>query len=125
MRIYKEFVFEAAHFMPGAPETSPYRRIHGHSYRVRVTLQGSPDETSGLIAPFEDIERVLKNVRGELDHKFLNDDVDGLDNPTMEYIAKWLWGRLHNELPGLAEIAIFRDTCREGCIYSGPNESGA
>jgi 6-pyruvoyltetrahydropterin/6-carboxytetrahydropterin synthase len=92
---------------------------------VRVTLKGSPDETSGLIAPFEDIERVLKNVHGELDHKFLNDDVGGLDNPTMEHIAKWLWGRLHNELPGLAEIAIFRDTCREGCIYSGPNESGA
>jgi 6-pyruvoyltetrahydropterin/6-carboxytetrahydropterin synthase len=124
MRIYKEFVFEAAHFMPGAPADSPYRRIHGHSYRVRVTLQGSPDETSGLIVPFHDIEAVLNGVRGELDHRFLNDDVEGLDNPTMERMAEWLWGRLHNELAGLAEIAIFRDTCREGCVYSGPSGSG-
>jgi 6-pyruvoyltetrahydropterin/6-carboxytetrahydropterin synthase len=124
MRIYKEFVFEAAHFMPGAPETSPYRRIHGHSYRVRVTLQGAPDDSSGQIAPFGGIERILKSVHGDLDHRFLNEDVEGLDNPTMEHIAKWLWVRLHNELPGLAEIGIYRDTCREGCEYTGPNASG-
>jgi len=81
MRIYKEFVFEAAHYMPGAPETSPYRRIHGHSYRVRVTLNGAPDQDTGQITPFEEIERVLAGVRGELDHKFLNDDVDGAWQP--------------------------------------------
>lgn len=122
MRIYKEFTFEGAHFLPSAPEGHPNRRIHGHSFRVRVTVDGEPDPATGFVAHFDDMKSALDDLRGTLDHNFLN-DIDGLDNPTLELLSKWIWDRLHNQVPGLSEIAIARDTCREGCIYTGPGRT--
>jgi 6-pyruvoyltetrahydropterin/6-carboxytetrahydropterin synthase len=119
MRIYKEFTFEAAHFLPSAPPGHPNSRVHGHSFRVRVTIDGEPDETTGLVMHLDDIEAALADVHEALDHRFLN-EVEGLLQPTLERITMWLWDRLHNRLPGLAEIEIARDSCREGCIYRGP-----
>jgi 6-pyruvoyltetrahydropterin/6-carboxytetrahydropterin synthase len=119
MRIYKEFTFEAAHFLPSAPQDHPNARVHGHSFRVRVTLDGDPDSETGLVMHLEDVETAIEDTREALDHRFLN-DVDGLEAPTLERIAVWLWDRLHNRLPGLAEIEVARDSCREGCIYRGP-----
>jgi 6-pyruvoyltetrahydropterin/6-carboxytetrahydropterin synthase len=71
--------------------------------------------------PFDDLETALADARDALDHRFLN-DVEGLSQPTLERIAIWLWDRLHNRLPGLAEILLARDSCREGCIYRGPRQ---
>ena len=122
MRIYKEFTFEGAHFLPSAPEGHPNARIHGHSFRVRVTVDGEPDAETGLLIHFDDLKRALDDLRGTLDHNFLN-NIEGLENPTLELISKWLWDRLHNRVPGLAEIAISRDTCLEGCIYTGPDRA--
>jgi 6-pyruvoyltetrahydropterin/6-carboxytetrahydropterin synthase len=119
MRIYKEFTFEAAHFLPSAPIGHPNARVHGHSFRVRVTLDGEPHAETGLVVHFDDVEAGFAGVREALDHRFLN-DIEGLEAPTLERIAMWLWDRLHNRLPGLAEIQVARDTCREGCIYRGP-----
>jgi 6-pyruvoyltetrahydropterin/6-carboxytetrahydropterin synthase len=119
MRIYKEFTFEAAHFLPSAPPGHPNSRVHGHSFRVRVTLDGEPDGTTGLVMHLDDVEAALSDVHEALDHRFLN-EVEGLSQPTLERITMWLWDRLHNRLPGLAEIEIARDSCREGCIYRGP-----
>lgn len=119
MRIYKEFTFEGAHFLPSAPEGHRNARIHGHSFRVRVSVDGEPDRETGLLVHFDDLEAALNDVRDALDHNFLN-NIDGLDNPTLELITRWMWDRLHNRVPGLAEIVISRDTCGEGCIYSGP-----
>ena len=120
MRIYKEFTFEAAHFLPAAPEGHPNARIHGHSFRVRITVVGEPDSETGLLIHFDDLKSALDDLRGTLDHNFLN-NIEGLENPTLELISKWLWDRLHNRVPGLAEIIISRDTCHEGCIYTGPS----
>ena len=119
MRIYKEFTFEAAHFLPSAPPGHPNARVHGHSFRVRVTLDGEPDDKTGLVMHLDDVEAALADVHEALDHRFLN-EVEGLSQPTLERITMWLWDRLHNRLPGLAEIEIARDSCREGCIYRGP-----
>jgi 6-pyruvoyltetrahydropterin/6-carboxytetrahydropterin synthase len=119
MRIYKEFTFEAAHFLPSAPPGHPNARVHGHSFRVRVTIDGEPDDKTGVIMHLDDVEAALTGVHEALDHRMLN-EVEGLSQPTLERIAMWLWDRLHNRLPGLAEIAIARDSCREGCIYRGP-----
>jgi 6-pyruvoyltetrahydropterin/6-carboxytetrahydropterin synthase len=119
MRIYKEFTFEAAHFLPSAPVGHPNSRVHGHSFRVRVILDGEPDETTGLVMHLDDVEAGLSDVHEALDHRFLN-EVEGLSQPTLERITMWLWDRLHNRLPGLAEIEVARDSCREGCIYRGP-----
>jgi len=119
MRIYKEFGFEAAHFLPSAPPGHPNARLHGHSFRVRVTVDGEPDEETGLVMNLDDVEAALGDVREALDHRFLN-EVEGLSQPTLERIVVWLWDRLHNRLPGLAEIEIARDSCHEGCVYRGP-----
>jgi 6-pyruvoyltetrahydropterin/6-carboxytetrahydropterin synthase len=119
MRIYKEFTFEAAHFLPSAPPGHPNARVHGHSFRVRVTIDGEPDDKTGVIMHLDDVEAALADVHEALDHRMLN-EVEGLSQPTLEQISTWLWDRLHNRLSGLAEIEIARDSCREGCIYRGP-----
>jgi len=119
MRIYKEFSFEAAHFLPSAPPGHPNARVPGHSFRVRVTLDGEPDETTGVVMHLDDVEAAVADAREALDHRFLN-EVEGLSLPTLERISIWLWDRLHNRLPGLAEIEVARDSCREGCVYRGP-----
>ena len=121
MRIYKEFHFEAAHFLPSAPPGHPNARVHGHSFRVRVTIEGEPDAETGLVLHLEDLESALENVRDALDHRLLN-EVEGLAAPSLERVAIWLWDRLHNRLPGLVEIEIARDSCHEGCIYRGPRQ---
>ena len=86
---------------------------------MRVTLDGEPDETTGVVMHLDDVEAAVADARGALDHRFLN-EVEGLSLPTLERISVWLWDRLHNRLPGLAEIEVARDSCREGCVYRGP-----
>ena len=119
MRIYKDFHFEAAHYLPSAPLGSANARIHGHSFRARVTLEGEPDPATGYVVHFDELAAAIKDAHDELDHRLLN-EVTGLEAPTLERIAQWLWNRLDNRLPGLAEVAISRDSCNEGCVYSGP-----
>ena len=119
MRIYKEFFFEAAHFLPSAPAGHPNARVHGHSFRVRVSIDGTPDDETGLVMNLEDVENALGAAREALDHRLLN-EVEGLAVPTLEWISIWLWDRLHNRLPGLVEIEVARDSCHEGCVYRGP-----
>jgi 6-pyruvoyltetrahydropterin/6-carboxytetrahydropterin synthase len=119
MRIYKEFLFEAAHFLPSAPQGHPNSRIHGHSFRARIVIDGEPDLTTGLVMHFDDLARQIDEAREALDHRLLN-EVEGLSAPTLERIAMWLWNRLQNRVPGLAEIQIARDSCHEGVIYAGP-----
>ena len=119
MRIYKKFNFEAAHFLPTAPKGHPNSRIHGHSFEVEVAIDGTPAADSGLIMHFSDLEGVIEEVRQQLDHHFLN-DVSGLEHPTLENITLWIWQKLAPDLKGLAQIEVKRPSCREGCIYSGP-----
>ena len=119
MRVYKEFFFEAAHFLPSAPSGHPNARVHGHSFRVRVAVDGEPEKKTGILVHFDDLEDAVADARDALDHRMLN-EVEGLQSPTLERIAMWLWDRLHNRLPGLAEIEVARDSCHEGCVYRGP-----
>ena len=120
MRIYREFLFEAAHFLPSAPQGHPNSRIHGHSFRARVIIDGEPDADTGLVLHFDDLSAAIAEARDALDHRLLN-EVEGLQKPTLERIAEWLWNRIANKVPGLAQIEIHRDSCHEGCIYTGPS----
>jgi 6-pyruvoyltetrahydropterin/6-carboxytetrahydropterin synthase len=115
--IFKDFTFEAAHFLPGAPEGHKCRRLHGHSFRVRVTIRGNPDRTAGWVMDFGTIKERFEPIRRQLDHYCLN-EIIGLENPTSERIAEWIWPRLKAVLPELAEIEIF-ETCTTGCRYRG------
>ncbi|MBU1209785.1 MAG: 6-carboxytetrahydropterin synthase [Alphaproteobacteria bacterium] len=120
MRIYKDFTFEAAHYLPSAPPGHPNARVHGHSFRARIWVTGEPDPDSGVIVHFDDLSVAIADAREALDHRFLN-EIEGLEVPTLERITAWLWHRLANRLPGLARIEVARDSCNEGCVYDGPS----
>jgi 6-pyruvoyltetrahydropterin/6-carboxytetrahydropterin synthase len=117
-RIYQEFTFEAGHFLPAAPKDHPNSRLHGHSFLVRVTVDGEPAADTGTIVPFEEFAAQLDRVKERLDHRLLN-DIEGLETPTLECIASWIWGQLSPELPALSEVEVSRPSCGEGCIYNG------
>lgn len=120
MRIYKDFRFEAAHYLPG--DTGSNSRMHGHSFRARVSIDGRIDPDTGCVFHFENLTRAIAEARETLDHRLLN-EIDGLAAPTLERIAVWLWNRLQNRVAGLAEIEVARDSCHEGCIYRGPEQT--
>ena len=117
MEIFKDFSFEAAHLLPNVPEGHKCKRLHGHSFQVRIVVSGEPGEHSGWIMDFGDIKAAFKPIYQELDHYYLN-DIKGLENPTSENIARWIWKKLKPELTELNRIEI-RETCTSGCIYEG------
>jgi 6-pyruvoyltetrahydropterin/6-carboxytetrahydropterin synthase len=117
MEIYKEFHFEAAHRLPNVPEGHKCARLHGHSFHVRLIVSGEANEPSGWVMDFGDIKSAFKPIYEQLDHYYLN-DITGLENPTSENIARWIWRQLKPSLPALSGIEI-RETCTSGCIYRG------
>ncbi len=117
MEIYKDFHFEAAHRLPNVPPGHKCARLHGHSFQVRITVAGEVNETSGWVMDFGDIKSTFKPLLEQLDHYYLN-DIPGLDNPTSENIARWIWRHLQPALPQLAAVEI-RETCTSGCRYRG------
>lgn len=117
MEIFKEFNFEAAHRLPNVPPGHKCARLHGHSFLVRLVVSGPVGEDSGWVMDFGDIKKVFKPVWEQLDHHYLN-DIAGLENPTSENIARWIWLQLKPALPELSRVEI-RETCTSGCIYSG------
>ena len=121
MEIYKEFTFEAAHRLPNVPHGHKCARLHGHSYRISVHLEGTVGDTTGWVMDFDDISAAVKPIVKELDHYYLN-EIDGLENPTSEVLAMWLWDRLVPSLSGLAKVGV-RETCTSGCLYTGPPPS--
>jgi 6-pyruvoyltetrahydropterin/6-carboxytetrahydropterin synthase len=117
MELFKVFQIEAAHFLPNVPEGHKCRRIHGHSFRIEVHVSGEVDEHSGWVMDFADLKRAFEPIHTRLDHHFLN-EVDGLENPTSENLARWVWVHLLPELPGLSKIVV-QETCTSGCTYRG------
>lgn len=118
MRLFKEFRFEAAHLLPNVPDGHKCKRLHGHSFRVEVHVEGPLHKDLGWVMDFADLSSVVKPVIARLDHHYLN-EIPGLENPTSEVLAIWIWEALQPALPGLASIVI-RETCTSGCSYSGP-----
>jgi 6-pyruvoyltetrahydropterin/6-carboxytetrahydropterin synthase len=117
MEIFKEFGFEAAHRLPHVPEGHKCARLHGHSFRVTVHVEGAVGERSGWVCDFADIAAAMVPVVEVLDHAYLN-DIDGLDNPTSEVVAVWIWERVAGALPGLSQVVV-RENCTSGCAYRG------
>lgn len=115
--IYREFTFEAAHRLPNVPEGHKCARLHGHSYLAEVHVSGPVGEDTGWVQDFGDIKAAFKPLEEQLDHHYLN-EVPGLENPTSEVLAKWIWDRLITDLPNLTEVRV-RETCTSGCIYRG------
>lgn len=106
MKLVQSFSFEAAHRLPAVPPEHRCYKLHGHSYRVELKLEGPVDASSGFVMDFFELEAVFKPVLAMLDHQYLN-EIDGLQNPTVENIAVWIWDRIKPALPLLAGITVY------------------
>ena len=118
MRITKDFTFEAAHLLPNVPEGHKCARLHGHSFGVSISVDGPIGETTGWVMDFADLKTAWAPLHDQLDHRYLN-EVAGLENPTSEVLAVWIWDRLLPALPGLARVVV-HETCTSSCTYTGP-----
>lgn len=117
--IVKSFGFSAAHHFPNMPDGHPYRRMHGHSFKVELALTGTPDPRHGWVQDFNEVSAAVEGVRDVLDHNCLN-DVPGLELPSLENICIWLWDRLKRPLPALSCVTVSRESNGEACHYTGP-----
>jgi 6-pyruvoyltetrahydropterin/6-carboxytetrahydropterin synthase len=117
MELRKTFQFEAAHRLPQLPETHKCWRLHGHSFRVEVVVAGECDPRLGWLMDYADISAAFQPIWQQLDHRYLN-EIGGLENPTSENVALWIWQRLRPALPLLTEIVV-AETCQSECVYRG------
>jgi len=117
MELRKSFQFEAAHLLPLLPETHKCRRLHGHSFMVEIVVSGECDPKLGWVMDYADITKAFKPLWDKLDHYYLN-EVPGLENPTSEIIAVWIWEKLKPRLPLLSEVVV-AETCTARCVYRG------
>ncbi len=114
-RITKSFTFDAAHWLPRVPEDHKCRRLHGHTYRLEVALEGPLDPGMGWVVDYGEVSRVVDPLVRELDHRCLN-DLPGLENPTAEILAAWVFARLEHALPQLVEVTVC-ETPRTAAVY--------
>ena len=117
MDIFKVFHIEAAHRLPNVPAGHKCARLHGHSFRVEVHVRGDVDPALGWVMDFADLKREFQPVFDRLDHRYLN-DIPGLENPTSERLAEWIWNALRPAVPLLHRIVV-HETCTAGCSFSG------
>ena len=115
--LVKTLTFEAAHRLPNAPEGNKCRRLHGHSFSVEVAVEGEVDPLTGWVLDFAELKASTKPIVEALDHHYLN-EIEGLENPTSEVLARWIWNRLQPALPLLSCVTV-RETCSARCEYRG------
>jgi 6-pyruvoyltetrahydropterin/6-carboxytetrahydropterin synthase len=117
IELRKSFQFEAAHLLPRLPKSHKCRRLHGHSFKVEITVAGECDPKLGWLMDYADIAEAFEPIWEKLDHRYLN-EIPGLENPTSENIAAWIWERLKPRLPLLTEVVV-AETCTARCVYRG------
>lgn len=117
MELRKTFQFEAAHLLPKLPPTHKFRRLHGHSFQVEIVVAGECDAELGWVMDYAEISKAFKPIWEQLDHHYLN-DVAGLENPTSEVLAAWIWQQLKPRLALLTEVVV-AETCTARCVYRG------
>ncbi len=117
MDIFKKIQFEAAHRLPHVPAGHKCARLHGHSFTVEIHVAGPIDPNLGWVQDFADIAKAFDPLFQQLDHNYLN-EIKGLENPTSEHLARWIWSRLKPTLPLLSKVVV-QETCNAGCIYTG------
>lgn len=120
VELERTFRFEAAHLLPNVPEGHKCRRLHGHSFIIDVAVRGAVDPRVGWFIDYADLDAAFAPLRARLDHYYLN-EIEGLENPTSENLAVWIWERLAPEMPGLWKIVV-HETCNSRCVYYGPGD---
>ncbi len=119
VRLSKQFHFEAAHDLPTFPADHKCRRLHGHSFRFDVIVEGEVDPAKGYLIDYGDIKAAAEPLVKRLDHYYLN-EIEGLENPTSEVLAQWIFDRLRPALPQLSSI-IVHETCTSPASITTPN----
>lgn len=117
MDIFRIFTIEAAHRLPNVPVGHKCSRLHGHSFRIELHVSGDVDGQSGWVMDFADVKAAFQPIYDRLDHHYLN-EIPGLENPTSENLARWLWNETKPKLPLLSKIVV-HETCTSGCVYTG------
>ena len=117
VRLVQGFTFEAAHWLPKIPSDHMCARLHGHSYRIEVAASGPVNEDTGWFIDYQRIHDAWAPLFAQLDHHCLN-DVKGLENPTAELLARWLWDHLAPALPEIERVTVFESNDAR-CEYEG------
>jgi 6-pyruvoyltetrahydropterin/6-carboxytetrahydropterin synthase len=117
VELIKEFRFEAAHRLPNVPEGHKCQRLHGHSFKFEIALRGPVDPHTGWFIDFGVLDEVVKPLVDRLDHYYLN-EIEGLENPTSEVLARWIFDRVKPHIPQLEAVILF-ETCDARCVYRG------
>jgi 6-pyruvoyltetrahydropterin/6-carboxytetrahydropterin synthase len=117
VRLVKEYRFEAAHRLPNVPVGHKCARLHGHSFKLELTIEGPVDERTGWFIDYGEIDGLWQPLHDLLDHHYMN-EIPGLENPTSEFLARWVWQRLKPSLPALTRVTVF-ETCDARCEYEG------
>jgi 6-pyruvoyltetrahydropterin/6-carboxytetrahydropterin synthase len=117
VRLFRELRFEAAHRLPKVPAGHKCARLHGHSFKIELAVYGPVNPDTGWLIDFGQLDELWQPLHDQLDHNYLN-EIDGLENPTSENLARWLWQRLKPSLPELERV-IVHETCDARCEYEG------
>jgi len=115
--IFRIFTIEAAHRLPHVPPGHKCARLHGHSFRIELHVSGEVDAHAGWVMDFAELKLLFQPIYDRLDHHYLN-DIPGLENPTSENLARWIWNEVKPLVPLLSKIVI-HETCTSGCAYRG------
>ena len=117
LNIFRAFTVEAAHRLPNVPAGHKCARLHGHSFRIELHLRGPVDAHSGWVMDFADVKTAFQPIYDRLDHHYLN-EIEGLENPTSENLARWIWERTKPILPLLSRVVV-HETCTSAATYAG------
>ncbi len=117
MEVFNVYYIEAARRLPNLPASHPCSNVHGHSFRLEIFVTGPINPVKGWVIDFADLDAAFEPLRTQLDHRYLN-DIPGLENPTSERMAEWIWHQLKPGLPGLSKLVV-HETHRSGCVYMG------
>lgn len=111
----QHFQIESARFLPQLPKSHPCARLHGHSFKIILTLTGDLDPNLGWVIDYNEIQAKMKPLLEQIDHRVLN-EVEGLQNPTSELLAKWIFDRAQPALPMLVKVMVAETPSTE-CTY--------
>ena len=117
MDVFRVFQIEAAHYLPNVPADHKCARMHGHSFRIELHVSGAVGRESGWVMDFAELKQAFQPLFEQLDHRCLN-EIEGLQNPTSENLARWIWQRIAPVLDGLSKVVV-QETCTAGCVYRG------
>ena len=119
MKIFKKFTFDSAHFLPMVPDGHKCKETHGHTYQLTAFFEGELAAELEWVMDFAEIKSVIDPIIKRIDHKLLN-NIAGLENPTCEVIAVWLWNQIKPKIPMLTQIQL-DETPTSGVVYEGPS----